>query len=277
MHLLADANLPELDTLVAAVNRQSPGAIKLERFTGRQPDAQQLSRAEAMFIRSVTQVNQEFVRQAPNLKWLGSATIGTDHVDQASLAAAGVTFHSTPGVNANAVGDYVASAVAALALANHGLPTGEVAIIGAGNTGRAAGQRLTGLGLTVHYYDPPLCAAGQSLVEVHDDWQRVLNASVISCHVPLQRQGPYATHHLLDKNELAQLQPGTLLINASRGAVIAEQALLERLRAGADLQVVLDVWEHEPQISAQLLPWSGWRRHILPVIAWRVNLLVAGS
>ncbi|MFC0444405.1 4-phosphoerythronate dehydrogenase [Pseudidiomarina halophila] len=254
MHLLADVNLPELDTLVAAVNDQCPGTISLERFTGRQPDAEQLSRAEVMFIRSVTQVNQELLAQAPELQWLGSATIGTDHVDQAALAKAGVTFHSTPGVNANAVGDYVASAVAALALANNGLPAGDVAIIGAGNTGRAAGQRLSGLGLSVHYYDPPLCAAGQPLVEVHDDWQRVLNSSVISCHVPLQRQGAYATYHLLAENELAQLQPGTLLINASRGAVVAEQALLARLSAGADLQVVLDVWEHEPQISAQLLP-----------------------
>ncbi|MGQ4276313.1 4-phosphoerythronate dehydrogenase [Pseudidiomarina sp. E22-M8] len=255
MHLLADANLPELDTLVAAVARQNPEAISLEYFNGREPSAEQLRRAEVMFIRSVTQVNKALLQQTPRLQWLGSATIGTDHVDQEAIVAAGVTFHSTPGVNANAVGDYVASAMAALALENHGLPTGEVAIIGAGNTGRAAGERLSGLGLEVHYYDPPLLANGNYQVPVHDNWQRVLNSDVISCHVPLQRQGLHATHHLIGADDLSQLRPGTVLINASRGPVVAEQALLERLKTGANLQVVLDVWEHEPQISGELLDW----------------------
>ncbi|MEA3587490.1 4-phosphoerythronate dehydrogenase [Pseudidiomarina sp. 1APP75-27a] len=255
MYLLADANLPELDSLVAVVARQSGLALQLERFGGRLPSAEQLARAEAMFIRSVTKVDAQLLAQAPKLRWLGSATIGTDHVDQAAVQAAGLSFHSTPGVNANAVGDYVASAAAALALQRGGLPEGEVAIVGAGNTGRAAGQRLAGLGLSVHYYDPPLLEQGSSTLAVHDDWQRVLNSQVISCHVPLQREGPHPTWHMFDAEALAQLAPGAWLINASRGPVIAEQALLNRLQQQSDLDVVLDVWEHEPQISAALLPY----------------------
>lgn len=252
MYILADANLPELDTLIAALKRQTEMPLQLERFSGRQPSAQQLAAAHVMFIRSITRVDQKLLQQAPNLRWLGSATIGTDHVDQAALAAAGVTFHSTPGVNANAVGDYVASAIAAIAIEQQQLPTGEVAIVGAGNTGRAAGQRLAGLGLSVHYYDPPALARGEQVVPVHDDWQRVLHSQVISCHVPIQRHGRYATHHLFDHAALAELKPETILVNASRGAVVAEQALIERLQH-RPLTVVLDVWEHEPQMALELL------------------------
>ncbi|RUO61923.1 4-phosphoerythronate dehydrogenase [Pseudidiomarina insulisalsae] len=251
MLLLADANLPAFDRLVAAIASQSQHSIELARYEGRQPDAGVLAQADALFIRSVTTVDADLLTKAPRLNWLGTATIGTDHVDLTALAEAGIRFHSTPGVNANAVGDYVASAVAAISLQQGALPAGEVAIVGAGNTGRAAGQRLQGLGLKVHYYDPPLAAAGQK--GVHSDWQRVLASAVISCHVPLSHAGEYATWHLFDAAALQQISPQTLLINASRGPVVAEQALIARLQQYPQWPVVLDVWEHEPQLQAALV------------------------
>lgn len=254
MFLVADANLPGFTDLVDELNRQSGGGLTVETYTQRQPPSELLAQADALFIRSVTKVDAALLQAAPRLRWLGTATIGTDHIDSSAVAEAGVRFHSCPGVNANAVGDYVVSAIAALSLANASLPNGEVAIIGAGNTGRAAGQRLTGLGLSVHYYDPPLAAQGDT--RVHNDWQRVLASQVISCHVPLTTSGAFATRHLIDAEALANFVasgPDKILVNASRGPVVAEQALLECLREQADLQVVLDVWEHEPQTAAALV------------------------
>lgn len=253
MFLLADANLPALTALVETLSRQTDTPLHLARFTSRQPDPKLLAQADTLLIRSVTRVDAELLKHAPQLRWVGTATIGTDHVDQKALAAAGITFHSTPGVNANAVGDYVTSAVAAISLQQGHLPHGEVAIVGAGNTGRAVGQRLRGLGLQVHYYDPPLVRAGSSAVPVHDDWQRVLASAVISCHVPLSRSGPHPTYHLFNAAALAQVASTTLLINASRGAVVAEQALHDKLKATPEWPVVLDVWEHEPDLTAELV------------------------
>lgn len=253
MHLLADANLPQFADLVARLQAQCAQPLTLQTYRERQPRPEQLAQADALFIRSVTKVDAALLAQAPRLKWLGTATIGMDHVDQAAVAAAGVTFHSTPGVNAQAVGDYVACAVAHLCLAADQKPQGRAAIIGAGHTGRAAGQRLQGLGYTVHYYDPPLLASGTAQVAVHDDWQQVLDSQVISCHVPLTHEGVHATKHLWRYADLAALAPDTILLNASRGPVIAEVDLLKCLQSMPSLRVVLDVWEHEPEVPLELL------------------------
>ncbi len=255
MHILADANLPLVAELCEQLCRDAGHQADIELYSTRQPSAAQLATAEALLIRSVTRVDTALLEQAPRLRWVGSGTIGTEHVDEAALAAAGVVFTHTPGVNANAVGDYVVSAVAAAALAQGRLPAGEVAIIGAGHTGRAAGQRLQGLGLQVHYYDPPLVASGANQVPVHDNWQRVLNSAVISCHVPLTTSGAHATRHLLDDAAVQVLAADTLIINASRGPVVSQQAVAGAVQRQPSLRWVLDVWEDEPQVAADLLPF----------------------
>ncbi|WP_126760542.1 4-phosphoerythronate dehydrogenase [Pseudidiomarina salinarum] len=254
MHILADANLPLVAELCDQLCRAAGYPAEVELYSTRQPSAAQLATAEALLIRSVTRVDADLLQQAPRLRWVGSGTIGTEHVDQAALDAAGVVFTHTPGVNANAVGDYVASAVAAASLRRGQFLAGEAAIIGAGHTGRAAGQRLQGLGLQVHYYDPPLVESGANQVPVHGNWQRVLNSAVISCHVPLTTSGPYATRHLLDDSAVQALAADTLIINASRGPVVAQQAVARALQRQQSLRWVLDVWEDEPQIAVDLLP-----------------------
>lgn len=260
MQLLADASMPlvtELAHRFSDALQQQGVALTLTTFQDRQPSPEQLAQADFLMIRSITKVDAELLQQAPQLKWIGTATIGTEHVDAAACQAAGIDFVSTPGVNANAVGDYVASAVSCIALEQGNLPRGEVAIIGAGHTGRAAGQRLSGLGLHVHYYDPPLLQReGTSApVDVHADWHRVLASDVISCHVPMTKAGEYPTYHLFTQASIAALPDNCILINASRGAVIEEQALRAAMQCGQRLHVVLDVWEHEPQVAADLFPW----------------------
>lgn len=254
MQILVDANLPLAEELCQLVCADRP--VTISRFSERQPSAAQLATAEVLWVRSVTRIDAALLQQAPKLQWVATGTIGTEHIDRAAVAAAGVAFSHTPGVNAQAVGDYVLSAVAALSLAHGGLPQGEVAIVGAGHTGRAAGARLAALGLTVHYYDPLLAAqpSANSDLAPHADWQRVLNSAVISCHVPLTHDGPYATYHLFDQQQLAQLRPDCWFINASRGAVVSEAAVRQAIVRGQRLQWVFDVWEFEPQVPADLLP-----------------------
>jgi erythronate-4-phosphate dehydrogenase len=107
----------------------------------------------------------------------------------------------------------------------------------------------------VHYYDPLLNSShGGNDIDLHSDWQRVLNSTVISCHVPLTRHGQHATYHLFDDDQIAQLPADCWLINASRGAVVSETAVRNAIIRGQRLQWVFDVWEFEPQLPLDLLP-----------------------
>ncbi|MGM0524980.1 MAG: 4-phosphoerythronate dehydrogenase [Pseudomonadota bacterium] len=253
MHIVADQNIPALSSLVA-------GAGSLSLYSDRQPPATLLARADALLVRSVTKVDAQLLQQAPQLKFVATATIGTEHLDQNALSERGIKVASAPGANADSVGEYVLAAVLACFSKRQKLEQLvdlEVAIIGAGNTGTAAGRRLQALGLTVHYYDPPLLNSGiveQSNKDIHDHWQRVLNSDIISCHVPLISGGAHPTQHLFDIEALQSLHSEQLLINASRGAVVDNQALVDCCAQGDCPELVLDVWEGEPQINSALLP-----------------------
>ena len=223
----------------------------VERFTGREPESRQLEHADVLLVRSITEVNEKLLRCAPQLKLVGTATIGIEHLDQSALRQRDIHYVNSPGANAESVGEYVLTAVLALADKHQWqLAQQRVAIIGAGHTGQAAGRRLAALGLRVEYYDPPRAERDSAFKSVA--LQRALSADIISLHVPLIKDGTSPTYHLLDATRLAQLKSHQLLINASRGAVVDNQALLERLRKGA-FGTVLDVWEGEPDILAELL------------------------
>lgn len=251
MKILADANIPQVENLF---NRF--GEVRL--FSARQPSPEQLAQAQVLLVRSVTQVTSALLQQAPQLSFVGTATIGVEHIDQLALQQRNIQFASAPGANAAAVGNYVLAATVEMLLAQGQLelPGGNAVIIGAGHTGTAAGTRLAGLGYQVSYYDPPLLADNHvslpAHLDVHADWQRVLEADLISCHVPLQQDGQYPTYHMWQVDSLQQLRPDCLFINASRGAVVAEQDLLQTLADGGPM-VALDVWEHEPRLNAQLV------------------------
>lgn len=244
MNFLVDENIPLAQEVFDAQG-------KVTVFSGRQPAAAVLAETEVLLVRSVTQVNERLLQQAPKLKFVGTATIGTEHVDVEALQQRGTGFASAPGANADSVGEYVLTAVLALAEQQDWQLAGRrVAIVGAGNTGMATGKRLAALGMQVGYYDPPLQEQGNREAS-YLTWAEVLQADVISLHVPLQH-GRYKTKHLLAHKELAQLRSSQVLINASRGAVINNQALLQRQQK-KPLWLVLDVWEGEPEILKPLL------------------------
>ncbi|EKE83841.1 4-phosphoerythronate dehydrogenase [Idiomarina xiamenensis] len=257
MQVLADSNIPLVESLFSSLDSVSA----FHTYSQRQPSPAQLADCDVLLVRSITAVNAELLAQAPRLRFVGTATIGTEHVDQMALQQRNIAFASAPGANADSVAEYVLSCVLALGGASIIDSQQHVAIIGAGHTGRASGRRLQALGLTVSYYDPPLLAQLQSAfcdsvkrqdLLAHDDWQQVLSADIISCHVPLTQSGQHPTYHLFDADALAQLAADTLFINASRGAVVDNTALRQRQQTPAALKLALDVWESEPHVDACL-------------------------
>ncbi|MEH6564502.1 MAG: 4-phosphoerythronate dehydrogenase PdxB [Halopseudomonas sp.] len=243
MRIVADENIPLLTAFFA-------GQGEVTTHPGRAISREHLLQADALLVRSVTQVTPKLLAGTP-VRFVGTCTIGTDHLDLPGLTAAGVSLASAPGCNARGVVEYVLSCLLTLA-ERTGQPwrSKRVGIIGVGEVGGRLAETLTALGVDCLRCDPPRAERGEQGFVSLDTL--LAQADVISCHVPLQKQGAYATHHLLDAERLASLKRGTWLINSSRGPVIDNTALATLLPQRPDLQVALDVWEHEPQVNLAL-------------------------
>ena len=223
-------------------------------FSGRNVTPEQVKDADILLVRSITKVDQTLLSLNENIKFVGTATIGTDHIDLDYLTKRNIAFSSAPGCNKISVGEYVLSALLVLAESKQfELINKTVAIVGAGNTGSAVYQCLTGLGVSCKLYDPPLQASGDC--REFCDFSEVLQSDIISLHVPKTMQGPFKTFHLFDETVLQQLNPQQILINACRGEVIDNQALLKLAIECKAPTLVLDVWENEPNIEQALLPF----------------------
>lgn len=245
MKIVADENIPLLRELYA-------GLGQLLVLPGRDIDCRAVRDADLLLVRSVTRVDQKLL-QGSRLRFVGTSTIGTDHVDTDFLARAGIGFTSAPGCNAEAVVDYVLSAIAVLFRDNPASLLGKrVGIAGRGNVGGRLAARLEALGIETICCDPPLARRGVTGLVAID--QLLEQADILTLHTPLTPTGQDQTFHLLDEQRLQQLKPGAVLINTSRGAVVDNRALLGLLRKRSDVRGVLDVWENEPGINAGLVP-----------------------
>lgn len=233
MRIVADENIPLLDEFFA-------GFGSLSRHPGRSIDRAALGDAEVLLVRSVTRVDRALL-EGSKVRFVGTCTIGTDHLDLDYFAEAGIAWSSAPGCNARGVVDYVLGCLLALAERSGArLPELRYGVVGAGQVGGRLVEVLRGLGWDVRVCDPPRQAAERGdYVELASI---LAECDVISLHTPLDA----GTRHLIGSQQLQQLKPGAWLINASRGAVLDNAALKAHLLGGADLQVALDVWEGEP-------------------------------
>ncbi len=245
MKILVDENMPYARELFSRL-----GDVKA--VPGRPIPVAELIDADALMVRSVTKVNEALLAGKP-VKFVGTATAGTDHVDDAWLKQAGIGFSAAPGCNAIAVVEYVFSALLMLAERDgFALRDRTVGIIGVGNVGGRLQKRLEALGIRTLLCDPPRADRGDE-GEFHALDELVAQCDVLTFHTPLFNEGPYKTLHMADEALLRALKPGTILINACRGPVVDNVALLKCLQAGQDLSVVLDVWEPEPDLNVELL------------------------
>ncbi len=247
MKILIDENMPYAEQLFSQL-----GEVVLK--PGRTLTADDLVDVDALMIRSVTKVNHALLEKANKLKFVGTATAGMDHVDQALLTERGIHFTAAPGCNKVGVAEYVFSVMMVLAQ-QHGFSVFDktVGIIGAGQVGSYLAKCLSGIGINVLINDPPKQAAGDTR-EFTPLADLLEQADIITTHTPLTKAGEHPTHHLISETVLAGLRSDQILINAARGPVVDNAALKARLQQQDGFIAALDVFEFEPEVDMELLP-----------------------
>ncbi|RLV59320.1 4-phosphoerythronate dehydrogenase [Parashewanella curva] len=247
MKIIADANMPFAEELF-----QQFGDV--HKLDGRSMTADDVKDADILLVRSVTTVNSSLLAANSKLKFVGTATIGTDHIDQDFLKSKNIEFSNAPGCNAIAVGEYAFTTMLELAH-KYGevLKDKTVGIVGAGNTGSALEKCLKAYGVNTLLCDPIKAEQGEPRKFVSLE-AVIEGADVISLHVPLTKEGEHKTFHLLDEAKLKQLKHNAWLLNCCRGEVIDNQALTRVKKYREDIKLVLDVWEGEPYPIEALIP-----------------------
>ncbi len=244
LRILADENIPCVGDAFGPLGR-------LEVLPGRALTADRVREADALLVRSVTRVDAGLLAGS-RVGFVGSATAGLDHVDEAWLAARGIAFAAAPGSNAESVAQYVAAVLfefrRRLGRPLRGLSLG---IVGLGHCGGRVERIARALGLQPLRCDPPLARAGAPGPFV--PLEALAACDIITLHTPLAREGPDATWRLIDRAFLRRLRPGAALINAARGGIVDETPLREALADGWLAAAALDVWEGEPDISPATL------------------------
>ncbi len=241
VQIVADENIPYAKDAFSGL-----GEVRL--IAGREITASDVRDADLLMVRSVTRVNADLIKES-RVRFVGSATIGVDHVDTAHLQERGIGFAYAPGSNANSVAEYVIAAILAVGLRSPATST--LGIIGLGRIGSLVKKKARALGMKVLANDPPLERAGvQGLISLKE----LLHASdIVTCHVPLTANVPDGTFQLLNHHTLAMLRPAAILINTARGPVVDNAALLDALSTGSLGGAVLDVWEGEPSPDPALM------------------------
>ncbi|MET0377833.1 MAG: 4-phosphoerythronate dehydrogenase [Spongiibacteraceae bacterium] len=240
--IVADENIPRVREWFAPLG-------EVRTLAGRSITAADVAAADILLVRSVTPVDAALL-EGSRVAFVGTATIGTDHLDLGWLKRAGIAIASAPGSNAQSVVDYVLGALAAADdVLENLLGGGSAGVIGLGNVGGRLLRRLRALGVDAVGYDPFVTA--EDLPQL--PFTEVVERDAVCLHVPLTRAGDYPTFHMLGENLLQAMNPGAVLLNGGRGAAVDNLALLRVLKRRPDLRVLLDVWEGEPAIATELL------------------------
>lgn len=225
-----------------------------ESFSSQNIKPETLIDADILLVRSTTKVNQSLLHLAKQLKYVATATAGSDHMDKPYLESIGLAYGDAGGCNAIAVAEYVLSCLFVTYqhdLAN--LLNKRVGIVGAGHVGSVLASRLSALGIEYLLCDPPLEA--QADARKFHSLDEICSCDIISLHVPYVKDGEFPTKHMFDRSRLEQLSDEQLLINACRGEVIDNAAALDMFQNGSQLNIILDVWENEPNINFELVPY----------------------
>jgi erythronate-4-phosphate dehydrogenase len=251
MKIIADANLKDIEIYFSQFG-------ELHLFAGREINAQTVADADALLIRSVTNVDKALLENS-NVKFVGTATSGTDHIDQAYLANNDIIFAHAHGSNAQAVADYCLSALISFSrIIAPKVKKGRVGIVGLGAVGSALALLLKSIGIEVLAYDPLLTEEQRRIaislgVEFTAVIEDIFDQEAVSIHTPLSFDGKYPTSNMIDLALLARLPNAAVLINASRGEVIEENVLIAFLESRPDVFSILDVWVNEPDINLDLM------------------------
>jgi len=243
MNLIIDANIAQAEQAFSHL-----GNTRL--VDGRTLINKDVKDADILVVRSITNVNEELLKNS-KIKFVGTATIGKDHIDLDYLKNQNIQFADAKGCNVDSVAEYVFIALFKIAFdKNIFLNEKTLGVVGVGSIGSRVFKLAQVLGLNVLKNDPPLerKGIGQNYVSLDE----VLTADIITFHVPMSFEGIDKTFHLLNQDNLKRIKKGAIIINTSRGAVIDNAALLNE-SINKDFELVLDVWENEPSINTELL------------------------
>jgi erythronate-4-phosphate dehydrogenase len=257
MRIYVDENIPKGTELFSPY-----GDVTL--FSGRALTNRDLAQTKALVVRSVTQVNARLLEGTP-VEFVGTSTIGTDHIDQAYLQKRNIGFAFAPGCNSNSVGEYLVSALLRISQKQHYSLQGKtLGIVGYGNVGKNVKQKAEALGMRTLLCDPPL----QELQQQGDSQLKNISfssieklqreADALTFHVPLTKEGPYPTYRMVNSNFIQKLQKKPLLFNTCRGDVFEEEALVSGLRNQLISHLVLDVFPNEPHLNTKLCSLCEW-------------------
>ena len=208
--------------------------------------------ADILIIRTRTRCDEKLL-SGSNVRYIGTATIGYDHIDTKWCSENGIIWTNAPGCNASSVGQYILSSLLLLQeQKNFVLKNKTIGVVGVGNVGRIVSDYCRMIGMNVLLNDPPRARAeGKDEFVSLDTIAR--ESDVITFHTPLNRFGADCTYHLAGEAFFSQLKKKPVILNSSRGEVVDNKALYEAYRKGEISEIVLDCWENEPDINIELL------------------------
>jgi erythronate-4-phosphate dehydrogenase len=242
MKIIIDDKVPYIREKLALL------ADEVVALPGSTISADDVKDADALVIRTRTHCDEQLLAGS-RVQLVATATIGFDHIDVDYMQRAGIRWTNCPGCNSGSVAQYLECSLLLLEqLKGLNLRQSTLGIVGCGHVGwkvKAVGERL---GMRVLVCDPPL---GHTDFVSMDVIER--EADVITFHVPLTREGRYATYHMGDEAFFHRVSRVPFIINTSRGEVIDNEALLQALQSGRVKDAVIDVWENEPHLNVELL------------------------
>lgn len=245
MKILIDRNIPFVAAPLATLG-------EVTALPGSEITRADVRDADVLLTRTRTRCDASLL-DGSRCRFIGTATIGTDHIDLDYCRSHGITAVNAPGCNAPAVAQWVLAASRAYLGKGETLAGKTLGVIGAGNVGSILIRWAEGLGMRVLVNDPPLEETGSHKFAFSslDDITR--EADIITVHTPLTKSGPHPTFHLIGSDLISRLERRPLVLNAARGPVADTEALKEGLRTGRISAVGIDCWEGEPMIDRELL------------------------
>jgi erythronate-4-phosphate dehydrogenase len=242
--ILADENIPFAREAFGTL-----GEVRLKH--GRQISRADLADVDLLVVRSITRVDAALV-EGSRVRFVGTATSGADHMAAADLDRLGIAWHAALGCNANAVAEYMTAAWLTLAQRRGETLAGRrVGVVGVGHVGSLVVEKALALGMEPVLNDPP--KARETGSGRYRPLDALLDCDIVTCHTPLTVDGPDPTYRLIGEALFSRLKAGAWFCNAGRGEVVDEEALRRALDAERLGAVVLDVWDHEPEIDGRLL------------------------
>jgi erythronate-4-phosphate dehydrogenase len=225
---------------------------EVELVEGRSISPAHVKDADILAVRSTTPINRALL-SGSSVRFVGTATIGTDHIDQRWIEESGIFWMASPGCNATSVGEYITAALLHMAC-RHGWVLSEktIGIIGVGHVGTKVAERCRALGMNVLLNDPPRhrVSGSKEFIPLSD---MLKQADILTLHVPLEKDGQDPTWHLVNDLFLEHLKPGACLINSARGSIIDNDQLIEACGGDTLKYLILDTWEGEPCVRKELL------------------------